>query len=119
MKAVIKSYSVEGEELDNYWPDDTSDFCIEMDVTVGVQGKEGGDIFSFEVCSPKWFQKNRAQHPAFSRHILFVNEYDDCAIKETIGKLVSEASGETWDDITNILSRFMFWEFEDYEKSYS
>lgn len=119
MKAVIRSYSMVGEEFDSYWPDDPADFCIGMDVTVGAQGGAGGDIFSFEVCSPKWFQRNRAEHPAFSRHILFMNEYDRCAIKKAAEKLVAEASGETWDQIANILSRFMFWEFEEYEDFYS
>lgn len=119
MKAVIRSYSMVGEELAGYWPDDPTDFCIGMDVIVGTQGGEGGDIFGFEVCSPKWFQKNRAQVPAFSRHVLFINEYDELAIKTAVERLVSEVSGETWDEIANRLSRFMFWEFEDYEESHS
>lgn len=119
MKAVIRSYSMVGEELNSYWPDDPADFCIGMDVIVGIQGGEGGDIFGFEVCSPKWFQKNRAQDPAFSRHVLFINEYDELAIKTAVERLVSEVSGETWNEIANRLSRFMFWEFEDYEESHS
>jgi hypothetical protein len=70
-----------------------------MDVTVGILAGEGGDIFSFEVCSPTWFQNNRAQQPVFARHILFMNEFDKYAIKTTVERLVSEVSGRTWKEI--------------------
>ncbi|CAM3600882.1 immunity 8 family protein [Agrobacterium radiobacter] len=117
MRAEIKSYSMVGGELANYWPDDPTDFCVGMDVTVGVIGGEGGDIFSFEVCSPKWFHKNRVDKPTFARHVLFVNEYDEAAIKLAVQQLVNSVFGETWDEIATTLARYMFWEFEDYDVS--
>ncbi|WP_425647295.1 immunity 8 family protein [Agrobacterium leguminum] len=115
MKAEIRFYSMVGGELANYWPEDPFDFCIGMDATIGVEGGTGGDIFSFEVCSPRWFQANRAQSPTFARHVLFVNQYDEYAIKRAVEEIVDRASGENWDEIASILARYMFWEFEDYE----
>lgn len=44
--------------------------------------------------------------------------YDEIALKalivETV-ETVESIEGECWEDIATKLSRFMFWEFEDYQ----
>ncbi len=115
MKAEIRHFSMAGGELSEYWPEDTGNFRIGLDATVGPVGERGAEIFSFRVCTPKWFAKNKSENPTFARHTIFVNEYDEEAILNLVRDLVASASGESWDEIATILSRYMFWEFEDYE----
>jgi len=115
MKAEIKSISLAGEEINNFWPDEVDNFCIGGDAVIGISGQEGGDIFSFTVCSPKWFAKQNNDKPVFVRHYIFMNEYNDFALKALIKELVVKTSGNSWEEIALQLSRYLFWEFEDYE----
>lgn len=115
MRASVRYFSMVGGELSEYWPDDVTDFCIGVDATIGPENGIGGEIFSFEVCSPKWFAANRADSPVFARHVIFLNEYDEKSFQGIVEKLVQETSGENWSEIVAQLSRYMFWEFEDYQ----
>jgi hypothetical protein len=116
MKAEIKSISLAGLEINSFWPNAIDDFSVGGDAVIGITGQEGGDIFSFTVCSPKWFAKQNSEKAVFVRHFIFMNEYDDFALKGLIQELVRNTSGNSWDEIALQLSRYLFWEFEDYEE---
>ena len=104
-----------GGELSEYWPEDPENFCLGVDATIGPAEGEGGEIFSFEVCSPRWLELNRTHDATFIRNILIVNIYDQSAIKNALDKLVDGVSGQSWSEIANTLARYMFWEYEDYQ----
>jgi hypothetical protein len=115
MRGEIKYFSMVGGEFSDYWPDDVTNFCLAADATIGLENEDGGDIFSFEVCTPKWFAQNRSETPIFARHIIFMNEYDEQGFKKIVEDLVARTHGDTWRDVALKLSRYMFWEFEDYQ----
>ena len=87
MRGQIRYFAMVGDEFSNYWPDDETYFCIGADVTIGPEDGDGAEIFSFEVCTPKWFAENRSQSPTFARHIIFMNEYDEVALKKIVEDL--------------------------------
>ncbi|MES0870868.1 Imm8 family immunity protein [Pseudovibrio sp. SCP19] len=115
MKAEVKCFCMVGQEWSAYWPEDVTDFHFAADATIGIKGGKGGDIFSFEVCTPKWFARERGTAASFMRHIIFVNEYDETQIQKLVVDLVENTIGQDWEEIARVLSRYMFWEFEDYE----
>lgn len=115
MKAEVKHFAMVGGEFSDYWPDDIENFCIGADATIGPEGSPGGDIFSFEVCTPRWLLHSSRKRPRFMRHIVLVNEYDEEAVKSAVRDLVENTTGETWREIAEKLARYMFWEFEDYQ----
>lgn len=115
MKGEVRSIHLVDYDDWQYWPEDPSDFCVAAEALVGPEGGIGADIFSFEVCSPRWFEKNRGEKGTFVRHILLINEYDPLAIKKVVDDIVSMVSGENWNEVAILLARFMFWEFEDYK----
>ncbi|NLS19058.1 hypothetical protein HGP16_21190 [Rhizobium sp. P40RR-XXII] len=115
MKAEVKQYSMVGGEFSSYWPDDVTDFCIGADVTVGPEGVPGGDIFSFQVCTPRWLAHSAGGKPCFIRHTILMDEYDEDVLKSTVRKLVENTTGNSWEEIAKKLARYMFWEFEDYQ----
>lgn len=116
MRAEVKRFAMVGGEFSDYWPEDVKSFCIGADVTIGPEGSLGGDIFSFEVCTPRWLLRRECEQPDFVRHTILVDEYDEDAIKNLVRNLVENTTGETWSEIATKLARYMFWEFEDYEE---
>lgn len=115
MIAAVKSINLIDYENWAYWPDDVEDFCVAAEAMIGPREEESADIFSFEVCTPKWFSKNRLESATFARHIVFVSEYDEQAVKSLIADIVAKTTGNTWVEVAGKLSRYLLWEFEDYQ----
>lgn len=115
MKAIVRSVHLIDHENWDYWPDDPFEFCVAAEAMIGPQSENGTEIFSFEVCSPRWFERHRGDKGMFVRHVLLVNEYDEQIIKNAVTDIVEKASGATWRQVATKLARYMFWEFEDYE----
>lgn len=118
MIASIKSIDLIDHDNWNYCPDDVTDFCVAAEAIIGLEESEGGDIFSFEVCSPTWLERRCRGKANFIRHVLVVNEYEETAIKSAVNDLVRGICGENWAEIAKQLARHMFWEFEDYDPYY-
>jgi hypothetical protein len=116
MKAEIKSISMVGGELANYWPVEEDKFVIGIDLTIGPEGEKGGDFFSVQVCSPKWLIEN-CKEPIFCRNLIVMNEYDNTAIKMNLVRVVSEVDRPTWHELALYLARYFHWEFEDYSRT--
>jgi hypothetical protein len=121
MRAEIKSIDIIGHGDWSYWPDDMEKFCIAVQVILSPENEVAGESFQFHACSPKWFAENKVSHPTFAtspifaRHILFMNEYDEEELKKSVSALVEKTIGESWHEIAEKLSRYMHWEFEDYQ----
>nr|WP_248305848.1 immunity 8 family protein [Devosia sp. MC1541] len=114
MIATVKSIDLIDHENWAYWPDDVEDFCVAAEAMIGPDGEDGADIFSFEVCTPKWFYKNRLNSAAFARHVVFVSAYDEKAVQNLVVDTVANITGGTWSEIAEKLSRHFRWEYEDY-----
>lgn len=114
MKAEIKRFSMVDEEFDSYWPEDCRFFGVGMDVTIGPIDFDGGDNFSFLVCTPMWYEKNGLGSGGLIRHVLFVPEYDEGNIKRIVNEMIEKSTGSDWTEISKKLARYLFWEFEDY-----
>ena len=114
MKASIKSIDLIDYDSWGYWPDDIEDFCVAAEALIGLEEGKGADIFSFDICTPKWFGQNILRDIAFARGTLFVRQYDEQLIKKHIFEIVQTVEGQSWQEIVEKLSLFMRWEYEDY-----
>ncbi|MGE6786275.1 Imm8 family immunity protein [Ensifer adhaerens] len=115
MKAVIWDLYPIGSSFDSFYPDDVKNFYFAAEALIGPEEGQGYEIFSFEVCTPSWFEENRLDAPTFARHCIFMKEYNSGALIQLVRDAVSSTQGETWTELANKLGRLMFWEFEDYE----
>lgn len=115
MIATMKSIDLIDHEHWAYWPDDVEDFCVAAEAVIGPDGEDGADIFSFKVCTPKWFYKNRLNSAAFARHVVFVSAYDEKAVQTSWSTQWRISPGGTWSEIAEKLSRYFRWEYEDYQ----
>ncbi|MCW5971452.1 MAG: immunity 8 family protein [Blastocatellales bacterium] len=119
MKAEIKSmYSPDIDDLSNYSPPDTENFCFLLQLIAGPASEKGEESFDILVCTPRWLLENLKQEDVLiGRHYLIVKEYDFNRISHKIHKFVARCEGSNWDEVASKLSRLGHWEFEDYRES--
>ena len=115
MRAKIESIDLIDHENWAYFPDDMSNFCVAAEALIGPEDDQGAEIFGFEVCTPIWFSENLGDGPLFLRHVILINEYNEQEIKRIVESLVERTFGNSWHEIAEKLSRYMRWEFEDYQ----
>lgn len=117
MIAEIKScISPDVADLSNFRPPDKDYFFFALEYVIGVKGKEGGDLFSIEVCTPKWLSSNDNKDRSVSnKNRLIVLDYDINKILNEIKVRVESIEGASWEEIAGKISEFAFWEFEKYK----
>jgi hypothetical protein len=115
MRAELKSLSSVDVDLRAYAPPDDA-FCVGVTAEVGALGEEGADVFQFEVCSPEWLATELQSRSIVSgRHRLFMSRFSYDALEAYVLKRVAQAEGPDWPSVAEKLSRWGYWEFEDYE----
>lgn len=87
------------------------------EATAAVVGltQVGARYLDTAVCSVAWMHRQTALTPVFdARHHLVVREFSWVTIRGYIEARVAACVGDTWNDVAQRLSRFAYWEFEDY-----
>lgn len=115
MKAKLKLIMEQvGEfDLETYKPESDL-FCINILLNIGIDdGTEAGNYFDLRVCSSDWL-KYYKKKPFILRHLMVIDSYDFREIKNYINQIINQCEGDSWQEITNKLSRYFFWEYEDY-----
>lgn len=117
MQVEIKSIiSPDILDFKNFQPIDSENFSFLLEFIVGVKGEKGGEEFSIEVFTPKWLLENYQKGDVlFCRHRLIVFEYNIDRIIKEIESRIESVIGNSWEEITNKISRIAHWEFEDYK----
>jgi Immunity protein 8 len=98
-------------------PPDREDFGISVRALVGPADGEGEESFDFFVCTPRWLERERAEKGfLWPRHHLILWEWDFAVVSRAIGDLCAHHEGATWSELAEKLSRYGYWEFEDYRE---
>lgn len=115
MRADIRSiFSSDVENLDEFRPSGGV-FSVPIRLLIGPAGRPGEESFDLIVCSVAWLDQQVEQVPVFdARHHLIVRDFRWSVVRRYIEGRVSRCVGETWEDVAQQLSRFAYWEFEDY-----
>lgn len=127
MKAKVFDIAVcDPEYLQAYFPDDLTEFCASIEMSIGPVGSRGGDYFHAIACSPSWFHNNvllpKKKHESheqvvraeFGRNFLFFATFDEDEIKRFVADFIDKQSGHDWPELAGRLARYFHWEFEDY-----
>lgn len=117
MKVEIKNItSPDILNFEYYNPEDKKSFSFLLELEIGELGKDGADLFTIEVCTPKWLIENyQTKDIIFGQNKIIVFEYDIKNIIDVIEKYLDSLYGDTWKDIVNQISKIAKWEFEGYE----
>ena len=116
MRAKLKDFMTSDIDPETFWPDEEDDFGFYVQATIGPENEEGGDVFGFQVCTPKWLANEYGKESVIlARHIIIVFEYDFYAVRKKISDLCNKTLGNDWAEIAPKLARYGYWEFEDYK----
>ncbi len=113
MAVVIKSW-LPSDEI----PLDKFNFSFWVEVELGLDDSDGAEIFQFHFCSPSFLGRElKSKKYILGRHLIVVEEFNESDFKLIIEKLCAQADerGMDWDKLSEYLSRYGSWEFEDYK----
>jgi len=116
MNAELKRFhSPDIYDLENYRPENPENFGFLLQVMVGPEGKDGEESFDIEVCTPKWLEETyEVEDVVIGRHHIIIREYNFERLVRSIKDFLKQCSGESWNEVTEKVSRLGRWEFEDY-----
>ncbi len=116
MKAFIKDFDCSDiDDLYSYIPDNPTNFGFWMNFTIGQEGEQWSNNFQLQVATPTYLQEqNPYQSAILLRHTLLVFEYDFVQIYNAVDQYVRSLEEDSWEKLTEKLSRIAWWEYEDY-----
>jgi len=83
---------------------------------IGPKDRDGAEAFDMLVCTPVWLKQELASYKSLSgRGMIIVEEYDYDEILSYIEKKIIVCNDKDWSKAAIKLSRFSFWEYEDYQ----
>lgn len=101
-------------ELEQFKPEDPSNFEIGLEVSVGIEGGgEGADTFQVSVCTPKWILENiKEDDPMIGHGMLIISSYSYDRMVDHIKSYVKMCAGNTIDDVMRRVGFLGEWEYE-------
>jgi hypothetical protein len=118
MRAEIHHLLTPDIDPETFAPDDPERFAFLVQMLAGPAGEPGEESFQFEVCTPGWLQDQvRREGPMSGRHHVVVDTFSWPALQSYFQRLVYRCSGADWREVATKLSRYGYWEFEDYTRA--
>jgi hypothetical protein len=120
-KLILKS--IEGEFGTSLMDMDLSEggFFVNIELEIGEQGKNGSEVFSFNICDEKGLLRTIWQDPEFKDkeitslsgyNVFVMKKYDlESLLRYIEGILNSVPEGISWKQKGLLLSRYFYWEY--------
>ncbi|MFN0318406.1 MAG: Imm8 family immunity protein [Burkholderiales bacterium] len=93
--------------------DDPECCAVFMYADIGTQGEPGADTFNFTVITPAFLAKN--PEVRWGHGYLLMPAFSWREVERMVSRLVSGVSVENWEDAAKQLTRYMEWEFDNYQ----
>lgn len=117
MNAELKDiFSLEIDcALAAYVPNEPTTFAVGIRMLIGLPDTDASETFDVTVCTPAWIAAElTAERLMWGANLLVVETYDYATIELAIRNRIAQATGSTWVQIAQKISRWALWEFEDY-----
>ena len=119
IQAELKSLSttdghVPDLDLRQYQPEDMERFSVQVDAYIGPIGEKGEEVFGFTVCSPAWLSSHPAEKGFQFARLLLLWRWDYALLERAIRDFCRRFEASSWEEVAIKLSRYSYWEFEDY-----
>ena len=110
MKPVIVSYDcVDHDPIDRWVPHDVFDVDFWINFTIGPE-PGGGDNFLLHIVTP-----NNLHGKESDKYALVLVEYSWTSVLAGVERMLEKSRGATWSEISEKLSKFMRWEYDEYK----
>ncbi|RYV01200.1 hypothetical protein SOPP22_16735 [Shewanella sp. OPT22] len=111
LKPEIKSYDcVDYDPIESHEFDDNFDVTFWMNFTIGLSNSVGGDNFLVRIAT-----YNNIELTESIDHTILLDEYSFPQVLSEVDDLLSKCQGNNWEEISSKLSKYMHWEFQDYQ----
>lgn len=109
MKPVIVNFDcADHDPIDSWQPSDPSVVDFWMNFTIGTD-PSAGDNFQVHIVT-----KAALSGEATGKHTIVLDRYDWDSVLSEVECLLEQCSGSNWSEISEKLSKHMYWEFENY-----
>jgi len=100
-------------ELEEFKPEDPSNFEIDLEIFVGFEASPGEERFDLTVCTPHWIlELLKEDDPMMGHGIIIVSNYSYPQIVEYIKSYVKMCVGSNIDDAMRRVGLLGEWESE-------
>ncbi|KRS16758.1 Imm8 family immunity protein [Roseovarius indicus] len=102
--------------VDAFPPNDGSPAVLPVTASIGERGNDAADNFQLIVCNSAWIASQVPNGSGlWQRGMLIVETITPGHIQKTLEALVYQfRRSHSWTDFTERLSRYLLWEYEDY-----
>jgi hypothetical protein len=99
------------------WTPTTNNWSVLLEVLIGPKGVDAEDSFDLLIGTPEWLAEEANKTEIVDgRHTYIVTSWNWANILRYIERRVSSIEEDTWNNISNKLSRLGNWAFEDYQE---
>lgn len=107
----------ETEPLETYDPDPLLPFDFEVNLSIGVAGRRGADLFRIRVCNPAAIaQIVGGAIVMFGYNRIVVERFEYATFRKVIEAYCASCEAQTWTELAHRISRIGHWEFENDER---
>jgi hypothetical protein len=115
VRAALKGLDSDGRDLRDVAIDDAECFGLNLTASIGPADDDGAELFQLTACTARWLaEQDLPKGFAFQRHTLLLQRWDPDLVARAVADLCRHTEGATWNEVATKLSRFAYWEFEDY-----
>lgn len=93
-------------------PDEPDNCSILVEVSIGVEGIEGADIFSFVAVTPKALLNETSYR--WGRGWLILETFSWAQVEDAAEELCADMSGASWEQVARELNKWLHWEYDNY-----
>ena len=113
MKSIINSFiCADHDPLDSYQPEDMNMFHFWVEISVGIEGEEGEDLYQVSICSQKWIEERIKENTFFvGLYTIIMQKYDYDNICQTLNRLFC-IEGKNYEEIFTKLGQIGLSEYQ-------
>ena len=95
-------------------PTEADNCAVLIEAEIGEKGKDGKEIFSFTVVTPKFLAKD--SEARWGRGYLVMEEFSWATVERMLSRLLQHVRKDSWSEVAAELSKELHWEFENYQQ---
>jgi hypothetical protein len=110
MRAKIQGFFCpDRRDFETWQPDHTEDVYLGLELSIGLAGREGADLFQLVITTPRAIQGRPERKRC---KLLVVEQYSWPEVKATLEQWGRECDRPTWEEIVDCLRHRFDWEYE-------
>jgi hypothetical protein len=113
MEAELKQISwAELTPLDQYQPDPTKPFSVEVTLHIGPKDGRGAELFYVDVSNLAFLSVELSAGARLLQHTILVEDFVITDVERIVRDFCRTCKGQTWHEVALLLMRLGRWEYE-------